>query len=107
MSATRHRRVAALDPRAVAADTVNFVRFGSWPCKNSLAREVGERPGPVRSQATIAAIRGSVPTMFMAPVRLSEPMVNLMANSGQNPKCSFRAHIVRCVPESAQVGHRW
>jgi succinate-semialdehyde dehydrogenase / glutarate-semialdehyde dehydrogenase len=28
------------------------VADGSWPCKNTLPREVGEKPGPVRSQAT-------------------------------------------------------
>src|ERR1700730_18682581 len=27
------------------------VRLGSWPSKNALPREVGEKPGPVRSQA--------------------------------------------------------
>ena len=43
---------------------------GSWPCKNALSREVGEKPGPVRSQATIAAIASLVPTMFMTRVRL-------------------------------------
>ena len=32
--------------------------------------EVGEKPGPARSQATIAAISGLVPTMFMTRVRL-------------------------------------
>src|ERR1700732_2735161 len=32
--------------------------------------EGGEKPGPVRSQATIAAISGLVPTMFMTRVRL-------------------------------------
>ena len=46
------------------------VRFGSWPCKNTLSREVGEKSGPVRSQATIAAISGLIPTMFMTRVRL-------------------------------------
>jgi hypothetical protein len=46
------------------------VRFGSWSCKNTLPKEVGEKPGPVRSQATIAAISGLVPTMFMTRVRL-------------------------------------
>jgi hypothetical protein len=39
------------------------VRFGSWPCKNAHPRDVGEKPGPVRSQAAIAAISGLVPTM--------------------------------------------
>jgi len=34
------------------------------------SKEVGEKPGPVRSQATIAAISGFVPTMFMTRVRL-------------------------------------
>ena len=43
---------------------------GSWSCKNALPREVGEKPGPVRSQATIAATSGLVPTMFMTRVRL-------------------------------------
>jgi hypothetical protein len=47
-----------------------YVCFGSWPCKNTLPREVGEKPGPVRSQATIAAISGLVPTMFMTRVRV-------------------------------------
>ncbi len=46
------------------------VSYGSWPCKNTLSKEVGEKPGPVRSQATIAAISGLVPTMFMTRVRL-------------------------------------
>jgi hypothetical protein len=31
---------------------------------------VGEKPGPVRFQAAIAAISGLVPTMFMTRVRL-------------------------------------
>jgi hypothetical protein len=31
---------------------------------------LGEKPGPVRSQATIAAISGLAPTMFMIHVRL-------------------------------------
>lgn len=44
--------------------------MGSWPCKNTLVREVAEKPGPVRSQATIAATSGLVPTMFMTRVRL-------------------------------------
>jgi hypothetical protein len=30
----------------------------------------GEKPGPVRSQATIAAISGLIPTMFMTRVKL-------------------------------------
>jgi hypothetical protein len=47
-----------------------YDRCGSWPCKNALRREVGEKPGPVRSQATIAAISGLIPTMFMTRVRL-------------------------------------
>jgi hypothetical protein len=46
------------------------VRFGSWSCKNALLREVGEKPRPVRSQATIAATSGLVPTMFITRVRL-------------------------------------
>jgi hypothetical protein len=46
------------------------VRFGSWPCKNTRPRKVGEKPGPVRSQATIAAISGLAPTMFITRVRL-------------------------------------
>jgi hypothetical protein len=46
------------------------VRTGSWSCKNAVPREVGEKPGPVRSQATIAATSGLVPTMFMTRVRL-------------------------------------
>ena len=33
-------------------------------------REVGEKPGPARFQATIAAISGLIPTMFMTRVRL-------------------------------------
>ncbi len=41
-----------------------------WPCKNVLPGEVGEKPGPARSQATIAAISGLLPTMFMTRVRL-------------------------------------
>jgi hypothetical protein len=36
----------------------------------TLPGEVGDKPGPVRSQATIAAISGLVPTMFMTRVRL-------------------------------------
>jgi hypothetical protein len=43
---------------------------GSWSCKNALPRKVGEKPGPVRSQATIAATSGLVPTMFMTRVML-------------------------------------
>ena len=46
------------------------VRVGSWPCKNTLPKGVGEKAGPVRSQATIAAISGLIPTMFMTRVRL-------------------------------------
>ena len=46
------------------------VRLGSWPCKNILPKEVGKKPGPVRSQAAIAAISGLGPTMFMTRVRL-------------------------------------
>jgi hypothetical protein len=46
------------------------VRNGSWPCKNTFPGEVGEKSGAVRSQAAIAAISGSVPTMFMTRVRL-------------------------------------
>jgi len=34
------------------------------------SKEVGEKPGPVRYQATIAAISGLVPTMLMTRVRL-------------------------------------
>jgi hypothetical protein len=30
--------------------------LGSWPCKTPLRKEVGEKPAPVRSQATIAAL---------------------------------------------------
>jgi hypothetical protein len=47
----------------------NF-RNGSWPCKNAFPRGAGEKPGPVRSQATIAAISGLIPTMFMTRARL-------------------------------------
>jgi hypothetical protein len=47
-----------------------YVRCGSWSCKNALPREVGEKLGPVWSQATIAAISGLAPTMFMTRVRL-------------------------------------
>jgi hypothetical protein len=46
------------------------VRYGSWPCKNGL---MGIGPGsqdPDVSQATIAAINGLTPTMFMTRVRL-------------------------------------
>jgi hypothetical protein len=50
--------------------STNDVRFGSWPCKNALPREVDERPGSVQSQAAIAAISGLAPTMFMTRVRL-------------------------------------
>jgi hypothetical protein len=45
-------------------------RFGSWSCKNAVAREAGEKPGPDRSQATIAAISGLMPMMFMTRVKL-------------------------------------
>jgi len=38
------------------------VSYRSWPCKNALPREVGEKPGPVRSQATIAAINSDIKT---------------------------------------------
>jgi hypothetical protein len=34
------------------------------------SKEVGEKPGAVRYQATIAAISGLVPTMLMTRVRL-------------------------------------
>src|SRR6476619_6374551 len=47
-------------------DTGVNVRDGSWPCKNAFPRIAGEKPGPVRSQATIAAISGLIPTMFMS-----------------------------------------
>jgi hypothetical protein len=43
---------------------------GSWPCKNTFPGEGGETAGPVRPQATIAAISGLVPTMFMTRVKL-------------------------------------
>jgi hypothetical protein len=46
------------------------VRSGSWLCKNAVLREVGEKLGLVRSQATITAINGLIPTMFMTRVRL-------------------------------------
>ena len=46
------------------------VRSGSWSCKNAVAREAGEKPGPGRSQATIAAISGLIPMMFMTRVKL-------------------------------------
>jgi hypothetical protein len=46
------------------------VRNGSWSCKNAIAREAGEKPGPDRHQATIAANSGLVPMMFMTRVRL-------------------------------------
>ena len=45
-------------------------RVGYWPFKKTLPREVGEKPGSAWSQATIAAISGLVPTMFMTSVRL-------------------------------------
>jgi len=38
--------------------------------KNNPLWEVGEKPGAARSQVTIAAISGLVPTMFMTRVRL-------------------------------------
>ena len=47
-----------------------YVRLGSWLCKNAVLREVGEKLGLVQSQATIAAINGLIPTMFMTRVRL-------------------------------------
>ena len=53
-------------PRGADAD----FRNGSWPSKNTLPREVGEKPEPARSQAPIAAMSGLVPTMFMTRVRL-------------------------------------
>jgi hypothetical protein len=31
--------------------------------------EVGEKPGPVRSQATLAANSGLIPTMFITRIR--------------------------------------
>jgi hypothetical protein len=46
------------------------VRFSSWSRKNALASEVAEKPGPGRSQATIAVISCLVPTMFVTRVRL-------------------------------------
>src|ERR1700676_524726 len=53
------------------SDAIRFdVSDGSWPCKNTIPREVGEKPGPVRSQAAIAVISGLIPTMFMTRVRL-------------------------------------
>jgi hypothetical protein len=68
-------RPSAMAPRGLSyssfrADRRSSVRFGSWSCKNILPKEVGEKPGPGRSQATIAAISGLVPTMFMTRVRL-------------------------------------
>ena len=45
------------------------VRLGSWPCKNtSFPRKLVRSQD--RSQATIAAISGLIPTMFMTRVRL-------------------------------------
>jgi hypothetical protein len=61
----------AIDSRSFQKELLGpEVRNGSWPCKNALPREVGDTPGPARSQATIAAISGVVPTMFMTRVRL-------------------------------------
>jgi hypothetical protein len=57
-------------PSAMMAGSRGDFCSGSWPCKNALPGEVGEKPGPVRSQAAIAAISGLVPTMFMTRVRL-------------------------------------
>ena len=44
--------------------------FGSWPCKNGLIDIDRSSQDPGVSQATIAAINGLTPTMFMTRVRL-------------------------------------
>jgi hypothetical protein len=46
------------------------VRDGSWPCKNRLRGTRVMGPGPGVTQATIAAMSGLMPTMFMTRVRL-------------------------------------
>jgi hypothetical protein len=46
------------------------VCFGSWSCKNARPGKSVRSQGPVRSQATIAAISGLVSTMFMTRVIL-------------------------------------
>ena len=44
--------------------------FGVLAVQKHPSKEVGEKPGAVRYQATIAAISGLVPTMLMTRVRL-------------------------------------
>jgi hypothetical protein len=46
------------------------VRFGSWPCKNTVSGAVDQKSRPGRPQVAIAAIRGLTPMMFMTRVRL-------------------------------------
>jgi hypothetical protein len=46
------------------------VSYGSWPCKNGLMDIGRGSQDPGVSQATIAAIKGLTPTMFMTRVRL-------------------------------------
>jgi len=60
----RGRSAIALWPMSLCRMSAT-VRVGSRSCKNTLPGEVVEKPGPVRSQATIAAISGLMPTMFM------------------------------------------
>jgi hypothetical protein len=43
---------------------------GSWPCQNGLGVVGPDSKDPGISQATIAAISGPTPTMFMTRVRL-------------------------------------
>jgi len=58
-------RLILVDPDALAN-----ARFGSWSCKNG-PMDVGPgRQGRRVSQATMAAISGLTPTMFMTRVRL-------------------------------------
>jgi hypothetical protein len=46
------------------------VAFGSWPCKNTLEGRCRSGILDAGVQATIAAISGLIPTMFMTRVRL-------------------------------------
>ena len=46
------------------------VAFGSWPCKNGLVDIGFGSSARMLSQATIAAVNGLTPTMFMTRVKL-------------------------------------
>jgi hypothetical protein len=66
-----HRRGADCSVRIVRLDArKDEVWNGSWLCQNGLGVVGPDSKDPGISQATIAAISGPTPTMFMTRVRL-------------------------------------